>query len=145
MTVARSTAELANQLEKDLRGEKDWHDEVVAREEARIRAQIQDRQKKLQTLFHEKDKEGILPYMASTNLEGLSLEEVQQRIARSKQLQAQQAASRMVFPEMMDEWMGSFLEKYVDPEDSTYQASGVRTTIGVTNRDVSEVRSSPTS
>jgi len=143
MTIARSTAELANQLEKDLRGEKDWHDEVVAREEARIKAQIQDRQKKLQTLFHEKDKEGILPYMASTTLEGLSLEEVQQRIARSKQLQAQQAASRMVFPEMMDERMGSFLEKYVDPDDSTYQASGVRSTIGVTNRDVSEIRPLP--
>jgi hypothetical protein len=145
MTVARSTEELANQLEKDLRGEKDWHDEIVAREEARIKAQIQDRQKKLQTLFHEKDSVGILPYMASTTLEGLSLAEVQERITRSKQLQAQQAASHIVYPEMMDERMGSFLEKYVDPEDSTYQVGGVRSTIGITNRDTSGVQSLPPS
>jgi hypothetical protein len=143
MTVARSAEELANQLEKDLRGEKDWHDEVVAREEARIREQIQERQKKLQTLFHEKDKKEILPYMTSTSLEGLSIAEVQQRVERSKQIQSQQAASRMVFPEMTDDRMGTFLEKYVDAEDSTYQASGVRSTIGVTNRDVSEIRPFP--
>lgn len=28
--VARTVEELANQLQKDLRGERDWHDEVVA-------------------------------------------------------------------------------------------------------------------
>ncbi len=143
MTVARSTEELAKQLERDLRGEKDWHDEVVAREEARIKAQIQDRQKKLQTLFHEKDNDGILPYMTSSNMEGLSLKEVQERVARSKQLQAQQAASRMVFPEMMDERMEGFLQKYTDPEDFTYQGAAVRSTIGITDRDTSEIRSLP--
>ena len=139
MTVARSTEELAKQLEKDLRGEKDWHDEIVAREEARIKEQIQERQKKLQTLFQDKDKEGVLPYTSSTSFEGLSLAEVQERIVRRKQLQSQQAASRMVFPEMMDDRMESFLQKYIDPEDSTYQGSGVRSMIGTTDRDPSGI------
>ena len=143
MVVARSVEELANQLERDLRGEKDWHDEVVAKEEARVKAQIQDRQKKLQTLFHEKDKEGFLPYMASSSLEGLTLAEVQERIAKRKQLQSQQAASRMVFPEMMDDRLENFLQKYVDPDDPTYQGTGVRSMIGVTDRDTSGIQPLP--
>jgi hypothetical protein len=143
MTVARTTEELASQLEKDLRGEKDWHDQIVAAEEARIKAQIKDRQVKLQTLMKDKNQEGILPYMASTSLEGLSHEEVQERITRKKQLQAQQSASRMVFPEMQDERFEGFLQKYVDPDDTTYQGTGVRSTLGVTDRDASGVQPLP--
>jgi hypothetical protein len=143
MNVARSVEELAGQLEKDLRGEKDWHDEVVAKEEERIRRQIQERQQKLQGLVQEKQHETSLPYMANTNLVGLTAAEVQERITRRRQLEAQNVASRMVYPEMMDERMGQFIEKYVGAEDSTYQSAGVRLEVGTTDRDPSGVHPLP--
>lgn len=143
MKVARSVEELADQLEKDLRGEKDWHDQVVAKEEERIRRQIQDRQQKLQGMMQEKQLETTLPYMGGTNLIGLTAAEVQERLIRKRQLEAQNVASRMVFPEMMDERMGQFIEKYVDVEDDTYQTAGVRSRVGFTDRDPSEVHPLP--
>lgn len=143
MKVARSVEELADQLEKDLRGEKDWHDQVVAQEEERIRRQIQDRQQKLQGMIQEKQLETPLPYMGGTNLIGLTAAEVQERLIRKRQLEAQNVASRMVFPEMMDERMGQFIDKYVDVEDDTYQTAGVRSRVGFTDRDPSEVHPLP--
>jgi hypothetical protein len=139
MKVARTADELATQLQNSLRGERDWHDEVVAREEARRKEQILERQQKLRNLYEEKNKDSPLPYMASTNMEGLSKAEVEERIIRKKQLQAQQAASQIVYPEMMDDRMEMFLNKYLDQGDSTYQTSGV----GTTDRDPSEVRVLP--
>lgn len=143
--VARTVEELASQLERDLRGEKDWHDEVVAREEARIKDGIRQRQQKLRELAEGKGEgEGPrLPYSAHTDTAGLTREEVQQRILRRRQLEAQQAASKMVYPEMMDPRMEDFMKKYMDPDD-TYQIPGsVRSDMGTTDRDTSEVRSLP--
>ena len=142
MQVARTADELADQLEKSLRGEKDWHDEVVAKEEARIHAQRVERQQKLQVLVEEKSRDIQLPYQATTNLEGLSLAEVQERIQRKKQLGAQQAASRMVFPEMQDERLDHLFEKYIDSND-TYQLTGVQSRVGLTNRDTSGIQALP--
>jgi len=135
MNVARSVEELADQLEKNLRGEKDWHDEVVAREEARLRSEMTARQKKIQELAREREKEQARPYAASSELTGLTKEEVAQRIQRKRQLEAQQAASRMVHPELMDERMEGFMQKYLGDQDGTYQDPGV----GTTDRDPSEV------
>lgn len=139
MKVARTSDELAAQLQQSLRGEQDWHDEVVAREEARRREQIAERQQKLRNLYEEKLKDSPRPYMSSTNMEGLTKAEVDERIKRKKQLDAQRAASQIVYPEMIDERLETFLNKYVDQEDSTYQTSGV----GITDRDPSEIRVLP--
>jgi hypothetical protein len=135
MIVAKTADELAAQLERDLRGEKDWHDQVVAREEARLRGQIRDRQAKILEMNRERDKVQSGPYTVTTKLEGLTKEEVQQRIQRSLQVQNQESASRMVYPEMEDERMPSFFEKYVDQLESTYPVDSV----GTTDRDPSEV------
>ena len=145
--VARTVGELATQLERDLRGEKDWHDEVVAREEARIKEGIRQRQQKLKEMSEGKGEEGgpRLPYSAHTETAGLTREEVQQRILRRRQLEAQQSASKMVYPEMMDPRMGDFMQKYMDPDD-TYQVPGsVQSDTGTTDRDTSEVRPLPPS
>jgi hypothetical protein len=139
MKVARTADELASQLQSSLRGEKDWHDEVVAREEARRKEQVLERQQKLRNLYEDKLKDSPLPYQASTSMEGLSKSEVEDRIKHKKQLDAQRAASQIVYPEMMDDRMELFLNKYIGPEDSTYQTSGV----GTTDRDPSEVRALP--
>lgn len=135
MTVARTAEELADQLERGLRGEKDWHDEVVAREEAKLRAQIRDRQTKVQEIVKSRDQEQALPYMASSSLEGISSEEVQQRIERKRQLEHQQTAASIVYPEMADERMSAFANKYLQLEDATYTETGVK----VTDRDPKDV------
>lgn len=136
--VARTVEELASQLERDLRGEKDWHDEVVAREEERLRQSVRDRQRKLQELVQARDSEDMPSRTAHTELVGLTKEQVQQHI-RARQLEAQRTASKMVYPEMMDERMGNFLGKYMDPED-TYQIPGaVRSDVRQTDRDPSKV------
>lgn len=141
--VARTVEELASQLERDLRGEKDWHDEIVASEEARIKAGIRQRQQKLREMAEGRDTESRLPYSTSTETAGLTREEVTQRILRRRQLEAQQAASKMVYPEMQDPRMEDFMRKYMDPND-TYQVPGsVRSDIGTTDRDTSEVRTLP--
>lgn len=139
MQVARTSEELADQLERSLRGEKDWHDEVVAREEARRREQVLERQQKLRNLYEEKNKDSPRLYSATTSIEGLSKAEVEERIKRKKQLDAQNAASRIVYPELVDERIETFLSKYMPEEDNTYQTSGV----GTTDRDPSEIRVLP--
>jgi hypothetical protein len=139
MKVARTADELASQLQSSLRGEQDWHDEVVAREEARRREQVLERQQKLKNLYEDKLKDSPLPYQASTSMEGLSKAEVEDRIKHKKQLDAQRAAATIVYPEMLDDRMEMFLNKYLDPEDSTYQTSGV----GNTDRDPSQIRLLP--
>lgn len=137
--VARTVEELAAQLQRDLRGEKDWHDEIVAREESKIKASVRDRQEKLKQLVNSKELENRKPLSASTEIAGLSRAEVEQRIQRRKQVEAQAAASRMVYPEMMDERMENFMRKYMDPDD-TYQMPGaVRSDVRQTTRDATDV------
>lgn len=143
MQVAKSVEDLSSQLERDLRGERDWHDEVVAQTEARVRKQFQDRQAKLQELVKSRDQEDALPYMASSSLEGMTREEVQQRIQRKRQLEAQQGASKMVYPELSDERTSNFMQKYMALEDNTYQQGEIRTAVGTTQRDPSEVQPLP--
>jgi len=133
MQVARSVEELADQLEKNLRGERDWHDEVVAREEAKLRTQLQERQQKIQEIVRSQGQS--LPYSASSEFAGLTREEVAQRVARKRQLDAQAVAKRMVYPELMDERMDGFLQKYVEGQEETYQGL----TVGSTDRDPTEV------
>jgi hypothetical protein len=139
--VARTVEELASQLERDLRGEKDWHDEVVTREEARIRATIQERQQKIHQVS--KDREQDPTRSATTEMAGLSRDEVQQRILRRRQLEAQEVAGKMVYPELMDPRMEAFLQKYMESDD-TYQSSpGVKSNVGTTDRDTSDVHPQP--
>jgi len=49
MVHARTEKELMRQLENDLRGEKDWHDQVVADHEARLKAAYQERLDAMET------------------------------------------------------------------------------------------------
>ena len=131
MTVAKSVEELADQLEKGLRGEKDWHDEIVAREEERIKEQIRGRQVKLQDLIKEREEKQATTPLVTRPLEGLTREEVQQRIERRRQLLAQETASAMVYPELQDERVSNFYEKYLDSQDASYTSPKERETESV--------------
>lgn len=137
--IARSVEELASQLEKDLRGEKDWHDQVVESEQNRIANQVKDRKAKLVQMVKEREvREGTVMRGATSEFsEGLSPDEVRQRITRRRQLEAQQAAGKMVFPEM-DARLDSFLLKHgYSEEEGTYQLPGQEPAIQRTDKDPS--------
>lgn len=132
--VARTVEELASQLERDLRGEKDWHDQVVEAEQARMHAQIQERRDRINELVRERAaKEGEQEMQAfSTTAQGLTAEEVRYRIANKKQLEAQRNASKMIRPEM-DPRLEVFLSKY-HADDGTSHAPA-REPVTQTDRD----------
>ena len=111
--VANTVEELTEQLERDLRGEKDWHDEVVAAEEARIRNLVDTRQKQLIEISEQREKEfnGRM-LLGGTSNEYLTPEEVQERMIRGRQIQNQSRASRIIYPDLMDPKTQKFHEKW---------------------------------
>lgn len=128
VTVPRTVEELADQLEKDLRGEKDWHDKVIDEHERLIKEQYVARQRQQELVAKESDVYfGGKNVFGSSQLAGFTPQEVEERVNRAKQLQAQAVARMQVRPEM-DEKMQNFLEKW-EPEISTE--------ISTTDRDTS--------
>lgn len=134
VVAANTVEELAAQLERDLKGEKDWHDQVVADYENRVRSAMHDRRQELARMSQEREKEFNGKMLrGSTDMTGLTPEEVQQRIERRRQVNAQNLATRVVHPEVQDPHMASFLDKWAPYEDE-----GVRTSVSGTERDTSE-------
>ncbi len=135
---AHTVEELAEQLEHDLRGEQDFHDQVVQAHEERVRQQYQDRRRQLEELSRQREIEYEgKTLVGSTNLEGLRPDEVQQRVLRRKQLAAQQASSRLLPPELSDPKMAGFLEKW------GVIGQEVQSEVTRTDRDVSNVVALP--
>lgn len=139
VTVAQTVEELADQLDKSLRGEKDWHDQVVEAHERRVREQNQAQHAQLRAMASEAaDRFGDLSIVGGTDLTGLPSEEVQARIQRSKQLQAQALARGIVQPDPEKaERMEKFLTRHglLGPE--------VETTVAPTERDPSQATPIP--
>jgi len=138
VTVPRTVEELADQLEKDLRGDKDWHDKVIEEHEKRIRENYQARQRQQE----EAAKESVIRFgnrnvVGSSELEGLTSQEVEERVQRRKQLQAQAVGRMQVYPQIADEKTEAFLDKW----GVTGQETSVE--ISSTNRDISEAISLP--
>lgn len=131
--VARTVEELQTQLEKDLKGEKDWHDMVVDAHEKRSRddrenrmAMLRERQKSFDAEYGPHSVTG-----GSNSRQGLTPEEVKFQLERRRQLNAQRLAARQVHPELVDPRMGEFANKW----DSVQR----------TNRNPAEVPLVPTS
>lgn len=116
LNVARTVEELATQLEKDLKGEKDWHDMVVAETERRVQDQTKARMDQIR-MFQESasEKYGNQALIGSTEITGLSPEEVQFRLQRRRQLAAQRLAQQVIYPEMHDPKMSQFLDRWAQP------------------------------
>ncbi len=130
--VARTVEELQNQLEKDLKGEKDWHDMVVDAHEKRAREERAHRHQILLERQQQFDTEyGPRAITGGTGRQGLTPEEVRFRIDRQQQLNAQRLQALQVHPELSDPKAGEFLNKW----DS----------VPLTNRDPSQVAMVPTS
>ena len=131
MSAPRTTKELAEQLEKDLRGDKDWHDNVIEAHETRVKQQYRQRQAQLEVVAQESAVQfGDRNVIGGADLQGLSPQEVQMRVARSKQLLAQEAARAQVHPEVAEKTQ-NFLEKW------GVIAPDVEVEVSTTDRDIS--------
>jgi bacterioferritin (cytochrome b1) len=115
MKVARSVEELADQLEKDLKGEKDWHDQVVEAHEQRARNQYQTRIDRLREMREAHIKQfGPHAVVGGTDqLSGLTPDEVKQRIEQRHQGTLKRLAqTRQAYPEIFDPKLGQFMDKW---------------------------------
>lgn len=128
ITGARTVEELATQLEKDLRGEKDWHDQVIEAHEARIRDRLKERNAQLETAAKETSARygDQMIFGETTSAEGLTPQQVQEMVSNRKQLQAQAAARMMTGP---DEKTEKFLDRWAVAD------SGVTSEVSTTERD----------
>jgi predicted metal-dependent phosphoesterase TrpH len=136
VVAARTTEELSAQLEHDLRGEKDWHDQVIEAYERHIRETQTQQQEHLKQLAASHEEEfGKLGVVGGTDRDRpLSPAEVQERIQRRKQLQAQQVHQQMVqtqFNERLERLNRKQLGYDID------------TSVGQTDRDPSDARPIP--
>lgn len=118
MTVARTVEELALQLERDLKGEKDWHDHVVEAYERQAqesrRAQV-DRLHEMQQT-HEAQF-GPQKLTGATDLVGLTQEELRFQLERRNQLAAQRLAAQ-IDPTLVDPKAAQFADKWANAQQT---------------------------
>lgn len=105
IVTARTVDQLADQLERSLKGERDWHDEMVAAYEAKNRQRELDRRslyeqsaKVRQIEFHGRD------VLGDTSMAGLTPEEVAQKVAQRRPTLASETRPEDS-PEFMDKWV----------------------------------------
>lgn len=112
--VARSVAELTDQLERDLRGEQDWHDRVIAEHNARVWANLDRRKRAAEEARAAHVREfGDRPIIARTDVAGLSGADVQRRIRERQTQIAESLAAQSRHPELTDPKHGEFASKWV--------------------------------
>jgi hypothetical protein len=135
MTMPRTVEELASQLERDLRGDKDWHDKVIEEHErsvrenyARQRQQQEEAAKGNSRIFGDKDVFG------GSELEGMTAQEVEAHIQRKKQLQVQTVSQMKVY-NIPDEKTQVFLDKWgvAGPEVNTERSVPDRNAVRITS------------
>lgn len=110
--VARTVEELQTQLERDLNGEKDWHDLVVEAQERKVAEDRERRSQHIRELQTNFDAAyGPQQLIGNTQMQGLTAEEVKHQIERRRQLQAQRLASQ-AHPELSDPKAAEFVQKW---------------------------------
>lgn len=115
MMVARTVNELASQLERDLKGEQDWHDKVIAEYEGKIKQGYDDRVEHVRKLREDHiERFGDQAVVLGNTEAGLSKEDVHQRIKERQERRAKALAARSQYPELFNpkyeelanKWMG---------------------------------------
>lgn len=95
--TAKTVEELAEQLQSDLRGEKDWHDAVVDNYENKTRDAQKEREDQVRELSRQREVEfGGKALVGTTDMSGLTPTEVRERIVRRRQFEAQAAAGQLL-------------------------------------------------
>lgn len=118
VAMARTVEEMADQLSRDLRGEKDWHDQVVAAHEEQLRQRLRMREEQLAAIAKSaEDRFEGHNVQGGTETTGLTREQAIHRMQQSRQALAQAAARSQVRPDM-DGRLEEHLQKwgYLPPE-----------------------------
>jgi hypothetical protein len=111
--VARTVEELSSQLERDLRGEQDWHDRVIAAHEHRLQQGYEDRMDHVRQLRERHIAEyGDRAVIATTDMRGLRADEVQERVSERQKAIAEGMATKARFHEFTDEKAAAFANKW---------------------------------
>lgn len=127
--VARTVEELALQLERDLKGEKDWHDKVVEAYERKAQASRQEQMDRLREMQQQYESEfGSQRLYGSTDMTGLTQEQLLAKLEQRRQNAAQKLSSiNSVF---VDPRAAQFAEKW----DSAQQTSSPVPIVPVSSR-----------
>lgn len=116
MVAARTVEELASQLERDLRGEKDWHDLVVDEHERRIREGYNHRRRQLEEMARSREEEfGGKTLFGGTDMRGLTPAQVHDHLLRRREQDAQNRTAE-AWPELHDEKLRGVMDRYVAEE-----------------------------
>lgn len=119
--VANTVEELADQVQRSLRGEKDWHDEAIAAYEERIRQNVARKQEQVAELADQHREEmGGKDLVGKTTLSGLSPRDVSQRLQeqmrREAAIRAKAAEGGPPLPQL-DEDIAGHMNKWGFLED----------------------------
>ncbi len=107
--VANTVEELASQVERSLKGEKDWHDNVVQEYEQGIRNNTRHRAEQLQSLVKERQQQmGDKDVVGATNLTGLSPDQVRKLVVE----QQRRAAEALEKSGFLDENLDPVMTKW---------------------------------
>ncbi len=110
--IASTAEELAEQVRRSLAGERDWHDEIVARaEEIDQKNKLERERQRLELI--EKAREQYRDPIVDTTTRGLTRQEVQQQTERFRQMVAQSAASHIIPLDEEEERRERVGEKYL--------------------------------
>ena len=124
--VARTVEELNTQLERDLKGEQDWHDRVIASHEHRLQKGYDDRMEHVRQLREKHIEEyGDKAIIASTEIKGLDRSQVQQRLSDRQKEIAKSLATQQKYPELMDEKQAEFSKKWMQQKPTVQSPPSV--------------------
>lgn len=112
--VARTVAELTDQLERDLKGEMDWHDRVIADHANRIQEDMARRAEERRRARDAHIREfGDRPVIAGTNIQGLTKKDVEARMRDRRTQLDENFAARARHPELTDPKYEEFATKWL--------------------------------
>ncbi len=112
VVAARTVEELALQLERDLKGEKDWHDMVVEAHERKAQENRQGQLDRIREMQQNFDAEyGPRQLLGSTDMKGISPDELKFQLEHRRQLTAQRLAAQ-IDPAFLDPKAAQFSEKW---------------------------------
>jgi hypothetical protein len=124
--VARTVEELNTQLERDLKGEQDWHDKVISAHENRAQQGYLDRMDYVRKLREKHIEEyGDRAVISSTEIKGLTPGDVQRRIQERQKSIVEGLARQAEFPELMDEKHAEFTEKWMNQKPTVQSPPSV--------------------
>ena len=125
--VARTVEELNAQMERDLRGEQDWHDRVIAQHEGRLHQDYEERFRQIQEMRERHlEQFGDRAIITNTDIkQGLTPQEVAQRIQTQQGLKARGQEALQRFAEFTDERQAKFADKWMPRRSSSQSPPSV--------------------